>query len=438
MRCRFPYGLFLVISLGLAQGCGRKPAGSEPRWTRWTWGGRADQEAHVSWEGDRQDKAWVELEREPGVVERIQARPTCRRNSEGDPSLECTYRSAVQGLHPSRSYRFRPVLANGATAGAWHELRTSPSPDACNPMRIVVVGDSRGRLSLPFETPWLLSTYWPSILKSIVSERPAALFHMGDIVADGRRFFYWRAWMDASIPSLEKLAFLPVVGNHEILEGPPASSFYPTLLAPPSRSPGLSWRVQAGRVLFVGLDTESIPVSKQLSWLEDTLRESIGIADFRIVLAHRPLFSSGLHGSNPEGKYKMEEIMPILERYQVDLFFVAHDHSYERIDPLHFNAATGQVEAHRLDESGGEGYPGVLFVTAGAGGAPAYAVEGCKVTGCVMTSSLQHYVVLDVLKDRIEATVRNMGPYGGPVQSRPLTTPLDRFILRKKSPRCGL
>jgi 3',5'-cyclic AMP phosphodiesterase CpdA len=70
---------------------------------------------------------------------------------------------------------------------------------------------------------------------------------------------------------------------------------------------------------------------EQLAWLEEDLRGTR--ADWKICFMHHPLYSTATtHGPSLDLRQVLE---PIFIRYQVDLVFAGHEHSYERFVPQH-------------------------------------------------------------------------------------------------------
>jgi hypothetical protein len=68
---------------------------------------------------------------------------------------------------------------------------------------------------------------------------------------------------------------------------------------------------------------------EQYAWLEATLRASAARgSDWRIVVGHHPIFSSGEHGDTPE---LVEELLPLLDRYGVDMYLSGHDHTMQHL-----------------------------------------------------------------------------------------------------------
>jgi acid phosphatase len=71
---------------------------------------------------------------------------------------------------------------------------------------------------------------------------------------------------------------------------------------------------------------------KQLVWFKNSLAAST--APWKIVFAHHPIYSGGLHGDSPE---LIENILPLLERYQVQAFFNGHDHDLQHLQTGRIN-----------------------------------------------------------------------------------------------------
>lgn len=80
------------------------------------------------------------------------------------------------------------------------------------------------------------------------------------------------------------------------------------------------------------LDTNSIndlrdqDKKKQLIWMDSVLANSN--AKWKIVAAHHPVFSGGEHGDTPE---MIDQVNPLLIKYNVNLFLCGHDHDMQHI-----------------------------------------------------------------------------------------------------------
>lgn len=124
------------------------------------------------------------------------------------------------------------------------------------------------------------------------------------------------------------------VGNHDgelfWREGVPDVEATLELLGTPARyysvarGPAELFYLDSGPLGLLGDDGET-----QLEWLDAALGAST--RRWRIVCAHHPMYSSGVHGPWPGLRQRLE---PVLVRHDVDLVLAGHDHHYERTHPM--------------------------------------------------------------------------------------------------------
>lgn len=111
--------------------------------------------------------------------------------------------------------------------------------------------------------------------------------------------------------------------------------------------------------------------TEQWEWLDDSLASAT--SQWRIVMLHHPLYSSGRHGSTLGARERLE---PILTRHHVDLVLAGHDHDYERTHPQQ----------------------GITYVTSGG---------GCKTTSVghsdftATAASVLQFMTFDIHGDRL-------------------------------------
>jgi predicted phosphodiesterase len=195
---------------------------------------------------------------------------------------------------------------------------------------IVVYGDSRSGHAVH-----------ENLVKGMATIEPAAIFHTGDLVSDGRVEGNWITFNNivSQLPSGTRI--YPAMGNHE----KEAQRYFDNFELPGNERwysvdsiPGFN---------FVVLDTESnlAAGSTQFQWLESELSASVSATGYTIVTFHYPLFSTGKHRS--AGKGLADHLVPLFEQYGVDAVFNGHDHNYERFT-----------------------VNGIRYIVAGGGGAP--------------------------------------------------------------------
>jgi hypothetical protein len=151
----------------------------------------------------------------------------------------------------------------------------------------------------------------------------------------------------------------PVPGNHEYETSGAASYFDYFGGQAGARGQGY-YAFSAGPWRLIALNSE-IPMatgSAQLVWLRSELEANR--TPCTLAYFHRPLFSSGPNGGNPD----VQALYRTLMEFGVDVVLNGHDHLYERF---------------ALQDADGKPTPaGIRQFTAGTGGAHLYTPAGAK------------------------------------------------------------
>lgn len=186
--------------------------------------------------------------------------------------------------------------------------------------------------------------------------RPDFAVIAGDLVGKGADKTHWtRAFFPSLQPLIERVAFFPVLGNHD----EDARHYYDYVSVP---APEFHYTFHYGNAQFFMLDSnrEVGPGSPQFAWLEAQLAESQ--ATWKFVVYHHPSYSSDENdygdmwkGRSTHGDLRVRQLVPLYDRYGVDIVWNGHIHSYERTWPL---------RADRVVADGGTTY----IVTGGGGG----------------------------------------------------------------------
>ena len=186
--------------------------------------------------------------------------------------------------------------------------------------------------------------------------RPHFVLHPGDLVGTGTNIGDWRDEFFPSMdPLLSRVPIYPVLGNHE----QDARHYYDYMQLP---DPEYYYDFEYGNTHFFMLDTNRKvhPGSEQFVWLEKELKKSK--ARWKIVCHHHPAFSSDENdygdmwkGPSSHGDLRVRELTALYDKYDVDLVWNGHIHSYERTWPL----AKGKV----VEENGT-----TYMITGGGGG----------------------------------------------------------------------
>lgn len=258
----------------------------------------------------------------------------------------------LRGLTPGSIYNTR-------IGDAQYHFRTAPeSADA--KVSFIALGDSRqdqGETDL---------ARWAQVAKAAAAEESDFTLFTGDMVLSGFVPRWWDMWFDAGAPLLSKAPFMVAMGNHEM-----ASPAFDRRIATPGGASLYSFDygpvhvsvVNTDPSLAVSTDPESFPAplgpgSVQYAWLESDLK-AVPEGMWKVVMMHRSPYSAASHGDQQD----VQALVPLFDKYQVQLVVSGHDHSYQRFLPM---AAGAPVPV---------GTPATAYVVAAGAGAPLYDVN---------------------------------------------------------------
>lgn len=190
------------------------------------------------------------------------------------------------------------------------------------------------------------------------AQRPAFTLLGGDLVSDGREKGHWTGHFFPNMEPLNtRVPLVPILGNHENN----AQHFYDYFTLP---DPEYRYQFDYGNLSVFLLDSQkSFKESwEDYRWLETQLRRSK--AAWKIVMMHKPPYSSD---ENDYGDtYKTRSVMgdlnarrlvPLYEKYGVDIVWSGHIHTYERTWPLKNGKAVpaGKGVVYMITGGGGGG-----------------------------------------------------------------------------------
>ncbi len=252
----------------------------------------------------------------------------------------------LTGLKPQTIYFYqvRSKSADGAVGRSdVYCFRTAPHRNT--PFAFCVVGDTR---TYPDRYAQICELCW--------RERPDIVINVGDVVSNGNVKEQWlREWL---LPGRKLMAYVPMyvaIGNHERN----AHWFYDYVSYP---EPENYYSFDYGNAHFTIVDTNQPykPGSKQYQWLEHDLANSK--ATWKFVFHHHPQYSTDeddygnmYSGPSDLGDVDTRVLVPLYEKYGVDMVFYGHIHDYERTWPL--------IGGKPVTKGG------VIYVQTGGGGA---------------------------------------------------------------------
>ena len=274
-------------------------------------------------------------------------------------------------LTPGAEYNYR-VLIDGIEAVPGENLHFRAP--AQGEFRFLVFGDSGWDGRSQRQIAALMQT-----------ERPNLVLVTGDLgYPVGTYAYYESNYFDYYAGLLKSVPFFPCPGNHDY-QGDVLQSYLAMNVVPhegvPETDRGRYYSFDWGNTHFVSLDSmaglfeAAESDGLMLDWLERDLRATRKF--WRVVFFHHPPWAAGPNENDTMCILAREHIVPILERYGVQLVFNGHEHSYQRTEPI----LGGQVVRH------GEG---IVYITTGGGGAVLYPVFASHRVAA--GASLYHYL----------------------------------------------
>lgn len=262
----------------------------------------------------------------------------------------------ITGLKPEMLYYYRTTsTADGDNVLAAHRGKVLETPVSTlqsanheqTPFGFVVLSDTQ-----------LQPKVANSLAKAAWDLRPNFAVIAGDLVDAGNAKWQWTdQFFSALQPLVERVPFYPVLGNHD-----QDTRFYYEYMSLPA--PEYFYTFTYGNAQFFMLDTnrDVRPGTEQYEWLNRELAASK--SRWKICVHHQPPFSSdddyGNDWKTPLreatfGDMKSKPLVELYDKYEVDIVWCGHVHSYER---------TWLIRNGRPVEEDGTLY----MVTGGAGG----------------------------------------------------------------------
>jgi len=209
---------------------------------------------------------------------------------------------------------------------------------------------------------------------------------------------------------LAHAAFFPCMGNHDFEDfqgGPWLDQFVLPQNGPKGCIPERHYWFDFGDVRFIALDTnERFEELKNnvAPWLEQVL--AANDRRWTVLFFHHPVYTHGKYQT--PGKL-LQLIIPLCDRFKVDLVLSGHNHMYERSHPLHQGkiAPSGQ---------------GTTYLTIGTGGDHLYATTKPKPDFlAVQKTGDLGFTVVDVTPHQL--TLRQLGLQNKLIDQFTLTKP---------------
>lgn len=218
----------------------------------------------------------------------------------------------LNGLEPGKSYYYRAVTGDDSGKGRFH---TTVGPDT--PFRVAVWGDNRTNFFQHAE-----------VARGIAKAKPDVAVNVGDVVTDGREYGQWtREYFKPMSEFANNVPTFISIGNHEH-----NADWYYKYVSQPGNEAWFSFNYGNAHFTIFDSNQDYKPGSEQYKWLEaDLASPEAQNAAWRFVFKHHPEYSEGWDDPGYAGEPDMAKyLMPLYEKYGVDIVFAGHTHDYER------------------------------------------------------------------------------------------------------------
>lgn len=299
----------------------------------------------------------------------------------------------IDNLSPGRRYPYRILVGSRRLTD---DLAFTTPPAANRPYAFIAFGDSGKGTRVQY-----------LLAGEMARSQPPAdfLLHTGDIVyPDGGRDRYNDRFFAPYRALISRVAFWPCLGNHDVQDDGSAPAYSEIFVLPengPADQPaGHNYCFDYANCRVAVIDSnvpESVMLVSIAPWLRNVMSETD--ATWKFVALHHPPYTAG--------KYRPDErvqrtLVPVFEEVNVDIVFAGHDHSYQRLKPLH----GGQVV---------EPDAGVQYIITGAGGARLYEQTGNPQQ--IARMDFQHHSFTHVTIDNNTLLLRQISEMGDVLDS---------------------
>ena len=277
--------------------------------------------------------------------------PTPRLSEKSEPGYEAyIHETTLEGLEPHSKYfyevRLKSYDGDSLSSGIF-SFQTAVRADES--FLFAAFGDTEARPHIN-----------DRIAKLVWGERPDFAINLGDLTDGGQKGRKWQwnyEYFEGMTQLHSRLPLFPVAGN-----GESDLYWYEKYHVLPGNEAYYAFDYGNARFFMLNSNRRSeqfAPGGEQYLWLEEQLRNSAATWNF-VALHHAPYstdendYGDAWKGDSDLGDLKVRPLVPLFEKYGVDIVFFGHLHSYSRMGPIY---------ADKLNRS-----QGVWYVQAGGAG----------------------------------------------------------------------
>lgn len=242
-----------------------------------------------------------------------------------------SHKVAITDLEAGTEYIYR---VGDASKDLWSENGKFITDDKDDSFSFITIADIQADSDEAFEISNLTA-------EAALKTMPEAEFSvcLGDYVNNNTNE-EWDSYFNYFKNYNYSITQVPVAGNHDssITNKLNTFCFNNMFCVDESRNQfldGVYYSFDYGNAHFAVLNTNDMfPMSQaQRNWLINDMSNSN--AEWKIILAHRSLYSAGKNINKPDTIIMRKVLIPIIDELGIDMFYAGHDHMYLRTAPVY-------------------------------------------------------------------------------------------------------
>ncbi len=243
-----------------------------------------------------------------------------------DDTPKTIHELTITGLEPETEYVY--AAASNRLAAPTSSFRTAIHRDT--PFKFAVWGDNRTD-----------PVSHESVIESMIRSNPDIAINVGDVVTRGEVYAQWSReyFLPMRRFAINKPVFV-AIGNHEYGGYGYGSRvpWFDKFVAHPAPN-DYYYSFVYGNSFFLVLNPQDEvgahqvrPGSDQYKWMMEQFEsEAYKNATFRFAFFHEPPYSECWSGGYYDGEPMIrKDLVPLFEKYKMDIVFAGHTHDYER------------------------------------------------------------------------------------------------------------
>lgn len=332
---------------------------------------------NVIWEADRPTNAIIEYGETLPLKNKIDVAVNNALSEANAQPEHFINEATITGLTPHTQYFYKITLTDSQGEKIDSGVLTfSTAVQEDEAYAFAVIGDTEARPHINNQ-----------VAKLIWDERPNFCLNLGDLTDGGKRRqkYQWNYEYFSGMNQLHsRIPVFPVAGN-----GEGDLYWYNRYHALPE--PEGYYSFEYGNAEFFMLNSnkkeEFEAGGEQYQWLEEKLAKSK--ATWKFVAHHHAPYSAdeddygnAWQGKSDMGDLAVRKIVPLYEKYGVDMVFFGHLHTYQRTMP---------IEANQVNETNG-----VIYVQGGGGGGNLEDFAPARAWFSAKTYRGHHYFTINI------------------------------------------